>query len=195
LRIRDAWAHGLSDDLLLTQAVRAAGLQIHFVAACLVPTVEPCSWRQLLEWTNRQVAIGRVYIPHSWGASVVIHFLSLTWGGLAMFAIAKGEWLASGLLLSYWLIHGLSSVTVCRAALQRLAAHGLPMAQRAWVQALWGPAVTALALVNIAVSLMSRTITWRGISYTMLSSQHIIVHRQPSITATVLTGVVGRDRS
>ena len=67
LRIRDAWSRGLSDDLLLTQAVRGAGLKIPFVAACLVPTFEPCTWRQLLEWTNRQTTIARVYMPYSLG--------------------------------------------------------------------------------------------------------------------------------
>jgi ceramide glucosyltransferase len=179
LRIRDAWSHGLSDDLLLTQVVRAAGLNIPFVPACMVPTVEPCTWRQLLEWTNRQVTIGRVYVPRSWGASLLLHLTSLTLTGLGLCAAATGQWFASGLLLSYWVINGIGSSIVCRAALQRLSAHGFPVAQRTWAQALWAPAVTALVLVNIAVSLATRTITWRGISYTMVSSQHVVVHREP----------------
>lgn len=183
LRIRDAWSHGLSDDLLLTQAVRAAGLNIPFVAACLVPTVEPCTWRQLIEWTNRQVTIGRVHVPHSWGASLLLHLSSLMLGGLGLGIIAAGEWFAGGLLLSYWAINGLGSFVVCRAALQCLSAHGFTVAQRAWRQALWAPAVTALALGNIVVSLTTRTITWRGISYTMVSSQHVVVHHGPRLQA------------
>jgi cellulose synthase/poly-beta-1,6-N-acetylglucosamine synthase-like glycosyltransferase len=184
LRIRDAWSRGLSDDLLLTQAVRAAGLDISFVPACLVPTVEPCTWRQLLEWTNRQVIIGRVYVPRSWGASLLLHLTSLTLGGLGLVAVASHHWFASGLLLSYWLINGLGSSVVCHAALQRLSAHGFTVAQRAWPQALWTPVVTALALVNVAVSLTTRTITWRGISYTMRSAQHVVVHREPRVSAS-----------
>ncbi|MGH8070199.1 MAG: glycosyltransferase [Candidatus Entotheonellia bacterium] len=183
LRIRDAWSRGLSDDLLLTQAVRDAGLKIPFVAACLVPTVEPCTWRQLIEWTNRQVTIGRVYVPHSWGASLLIHLISLTLGALGIVAIATGQWLAGGLLLSYWVINGRGNLAVCRAALQRLSAHGCTSAQHAWAQALWAPAVMVLALVNIAVSLTTRRITWRGIAYTMRSSQHVIVHRKPPVPA------------
>jgi ceramide glucosyltransferase len=181
LRIREAWSHGLSDDLLLTQAVRTAGLTIPFVAACLVPTIEPCTWRQLIEWTNRQVTIGRVHVPASWGASLLLHLTSLMLGGLGVGAITTGEWFASGLLLSYWVINGLSSFAICRAALQRLSAHGFTVTQRAWGQALWAPAVTALALANIVASLTTRTITWRGISYTMLSPQHVIVHHGPRV--------------
>jgi ceramide glucosyltransferase len=181
LCIRDAWSRGLSDDLLLTQAVRAAGLTIAFVAACLVPTVEPCTWRQLMEWTNRQTTIVRVYGPQAWGAGLLVHLTSFILSVLGVCAVARAQWFAAGLLLSFWMINGVGSWAVCRAALQRLSAHGFSLAQRAWTQALWAPAVTVLALVNLAMSLTTRTITWRGICYTMLSSEHVIVHHTPPI--------------
>jgi ceramide glucosyltransferase len=183
LRIRDAWSRGLSDDLLLTQAVRGAGLKIPFVAACLVPTFEPCTWRQLLEWTNRQTCIARVHVPYSLALAFLFHFISLTFGLLGVVALATAQWVAGGLLLSSWAIAGLGSVAVCRGVRRRLATHGFTIAQHAWAQALWTPAVTALVLVNIAVSWTTRTITWRGISYTMLSPQHVVVHRGPRVPA------------
>jgi len=177
LRIPEAWARGLSDDLLLTRAVRAAGLRIALVADALVPTFEPCTWRQLVEWTNRQVTIGRIYVPHSWTVSMLVHLTSLTLGVLGLTAIAGGAWLASALLLSYWGVNGVGSLAVCRAALRCLSARGYAVHQRVWLQALWGPAVTALALVNMVASLATRTIAWRGISYTMRSPQDVVVHR------------------
>jgi cellulose synthase/poly-beta-1,6-N-acetylglucosamine synthase-like glycosyltransferase len=181
LGIRNAWSRGLSDDLLLTQGVRAAGLSIVFVAACLVPTIEPCTWRQLIEWTNRQTTIVRVYGLPAWVAGLLVHLISFILGVLGICAVAFGQWLAAGMLLSYWVINALGSLMVCRAALQRLLAHGFSIAQRAWVQALWTPGVTVLALVNLAMSLTTRTITWRGVSYTMLAPQQVIVHRTPHL--------------
>jgi ceramide glucosyltransferase len=181
LHIRAAWSRGLSDDLLLTQRVRAAGLTIAFVADCLVPTVEPCTWRQLMEWTNRQTTIVRVYGPYTWRAGLLVHLASGILGLLGLYAVARSQWLAASLLLSFWLVNGLGSWAVCRAALQCLTAHGFNIAQRAWAQALWSPAVTVLALVNFARSLSTRTITWRGISYTMLSPEHVIVHHKPHL--------------
>ena len=183
LRVPELWGRGLSDDLLLTRALRAAGLPIRFVADALVPTIEPCSWRQLREWTTRQVTIGRIYVPHAWAASLLIHLTGVTLGTLVCIAAATGQWLASALLLSYWLFNGLGSLEVCRAALQRLAAHGFGTTQSAWAQALWAPAVTLLALLNLAISLTRRTITWRGISYTMRSPYDVIVHRDPRLPA------------
>jgi ceramide glucosyltransferase len=182
LQIRDAWSRGLSDDLLLTQAVRAAGLKIPFVPACLVPTFEPCTWRQLLEWTNRQASIARVHVPQSLGMCLLIHLISIMLGVLGIVAVASGQWVASGLLLSSWVINGLGSLAVCRAALHRLSAYGFTIVQHAWAHALWAPALTVLVLVNMTVSWTTRTITWRGIAYTMLSPQHVIVHRQRRAT-------------
>jgi len=177
LGIGEMWSRGLSDDLLLTRAVRRAGLGVSFVAAGLVPTCEPCTWPQLLDWTNRQVTIGRIYVPHSWGVSLLVHLSTIALGLLVLLALTTGQWLAGGLLVSHGLLHGLGSLVVCRAAMRRLAMSGFAVQQRAWAQALWGPAVTLLALVNIVVSLTRRTITWRGITYTMLSPQHTVVHR------------------
>jgi ceramide glucosyltransferase len=177
LGIDDMWARGLSDDLLLTRAVRMAGLRIAFVAAALVPTGDPCTWSQLLEWTNRQVTIGRVYVPYSWGISLLVHLTNSILGLLGLLALATGQWLAGGFLLSSWLLHGLGSLMVCRAAMRRLAMSGFVVQQSAWAQVLWGPVVTLLVLVNIIVSLTRRTITWRGITYTMLSPQQTVVQR------------------
>lgn len=181
LRIRDAWSRGLSDDLLLTRAVRGAGLKIPFVAACLVPTFEPCTYRQLLEWTNRQTCIARVHMPYSLVLAFLIHLISLTLVLLGVVALATEQWVTGGLLLSYWVITGLGSLAVCRGARQRLSAHGFTVAQHAWAQALWTPAVTLLALINISVAFTTRTITWRGISYTMRSPQHVVVHTEPRV--------------
>jgi ceramide glucosyltransferase len=177
LGIGEMWSRGLSDDLLLTRAVRAAGLRIAFVAAGLVPTYEPCTWRQLLEWTNRQVTIGRIYAPRSWGISLLVHLTKILLGLLVLLALTTGQWLAGGFLMSYCLLNGLGSMVVCRAAVRCLAMSGFAVQQSPWVQALWGPMVTLLVLVNMAVSLTRRTITWRGLTYTMLSPQHTVVHR------------------
>lgn len=175
LRMREAWSQGVSDDWLLTQAVRAAGLVIRFVPACLVPTREPCTWRALAEWTTRQVTITRVYGPRTWRAVWLRQGAYLVLGLLGMAALISGRWVAAGLSLTHWLCSGLSSMAVCRAALQRLARQGRASAQRAWPQALWTPAVTLLTLINIAVSRMTRTIRWRGISYTLRSPRQVVV--------------------
>jgi hypothetical protein len=184
LDIGAAWSRGLSDDLLLTRAVRAADLGIAFVAAGLVPTYEPCTWSQLLEWTNRQATIARVYMPPSWGISLLVHFSTIGLGLLLLLALSTGHWLTGGLLMSQGLLNGLGSMVVCRAALHRLSLSGYTVRQSAWAQALWGPAVTSLASFNIVASLTRRTITWRGTTYSMLSPQHTVVRHRRGVVAS-----------
>jgi hypothetical protein len=183
LWIRDAWSRGLSDDLLLTRAVRRAGLKLPFVAACLVPTFEPCTWSQLWEWTNRQTCIARVHVPFALGLSFVIQLIGLGFGLFGGVALASGRWGAAGLLLSYWVLSALGGLAIARAARQRLVAQGFAVAPHAWTHALWNPVVTALVLTNIVVSWTTRTITWRGIVYTMLSPQHVVIHPGPHAPA------------
>jgi cellulose synthase/poly-beta-1,6-N-acetylglucosamine synthase-like glycosyltransferase len=184
LDIGAAWSRGLSDDLLLTRAVRAADLRIAFVAAGLVPTYEPCTWSQLLEWTNRQATIARVYMPPSWGISLLVHFSTIGLGLLLLLALSTGHWLTGGLLMSQGLLNGLGSMVVCRAALHRLSLSGYTVRQSVWAQALWGPAVTSLASFNIVAALTRRTITWRGITYSMLSPQHTVVRHRRGVVAS-----------
>jgi Glycosyltransferase like family 2 len=196
LQIRDAWSRGLSDDLLLTQAVRRAGLKLPFVAACLVPTFETCTWSQLWEWTNRQTCIARVHVPFALGLSFLVQLISLGFGLLGAVALATAQWGAAGLLLSYWVLTALGSLAIARAARQRLVAQGFPLAPRAWTHALWSPAVTALILTNIVVSWTTRTITWRGIAYTMFSPQHVVIHpgpRAPASLSQACSGGIAHD--
>lgn len=177
LRIGEAWSQGLSDDWILTQVLRSVGLPIRFVPDCLVPTREPCTWRGLAEWTTRQGIITRVYAPETWRVALLLHSAYLALALLGLMALLTGRWMAGGALLSHWVFSGLGSAAVCRAAVHRLGIQGFAIAQRTWPQALWGPAVTALIVVNLAISGVARTIRWRGISYTMLAPGHVLVQR------------------
>jgi cellulose synthase/poly-beta-1,6-N-acetylglucosamine synthase-like glycosyltransferase len=65
LRIQERWRGTVSDDFLMTRVLQEAKLPIHFVPACLVASLDDCSFKELLEFTNRQLKITRVYAPHS----------------------------------------------------------------------------------------------------------------------------------
>ena len=55
------WGTALSDDMVVTQAVKGAGLRVAYVPAATVLTEEPCDWRGMLEWTTRQTVMMRAY--------------------------------------------------------------------------------------------------------------------------------------
>src|SRR5213083_2533427 len=63
LRLEDRWREVLSDDLVLTQAVREEGLKIAYVPAALVPTFEGADRSSCIEWCFRQMTMATLYLP------------------------------------------------------------------------------------------------------------------------------------
>src|SRR5256714_1441547 len=63
LRLEDRWRGVLSDDLVLSQAVRDAGLKIAYMPAALVPTFEGATRPTCLEWCLRQMMMATLYLP------------------------------------------------------------------------------------------------------------------------------------
>src|SRR5437773_1685922 len=63
LRLEDRWREVLSDDLVLSQAVRDAGLKIAYAPAALVPTFEGATRAICLEWCVRQMMMATLYLP------------------------------------------------------------------------------------------------------------------------------------
>src|SRR5262249_6631219 len=55
IKVREYWRGTVSDDFALTGAVKAAGLFVKFVPACLVPSFGDCSLKELFEFTTRQI--------------------------------------------------------------------------------------------------------------------------------------------
>ena len=72
-RVLEAWEGAVSDDFALTHALEAAGKPIVFCAECMAATLHPWTGASLLEFTNRQILITRVYAPKRWGMGMAAH--------------------------------------------------------------------------------------------------------------------------
>jgi cellulose synthase/poly-beta-1,6-N-acetylglucosamine synthase-like glycosyltransferase len=181
LKVVEHWRGTVSDDFTITRVLKEATLPIHFTPNCLIPSVGDCDWRELIEFTTRQIKITRVYAPHLWLPLLLgsILFAIAFFGGLALllrqyllgqpfvptlvfvlviFALgaAKGivRWRAVGVPLASY-----------RSALRRdLAAHNF----------LW-PFASLLYLYNAIVAGLSRRITWRGITYNLRSPNEAVI--------------------
>jgi hypothetical protein len=161
----------------LTNAIRAAGLRIEFVPECLVPSATRFSWRQFEEFTNRQMIITRVYSPKLWAQALIGHGLYCTTLTLGLFL-----WLSTVIagfpgfqILLLTLLT--TAVGAVRGVLRLTAVTELMPDQRddlirfAWTWTLLAPIVPLAFLYNTLVAAFRRTITWRGISYQLVSPQ------------------------
>ncbi|MGD9644671.1 MAG: glycosyltransferase [Pirellulales bacterium] len=168
-----AWQGTLSDDLVASRTLRAAGAPIEFEPKCIVATPLDISWSRLVEFARRQYTIGRCYSPLLWWGTLASGALAsatlLANLGLACYGLAIGAawaWLPVGVLSVLW------SVGAYRAYLRQdlalACAHEVPattLARLRRFEYLWSPLVGCLNWMLLASTIVNRTITWRGNTY------------------------------
>jgi ceramide glucosyltransferase len=165
LRVEEYWLGALSDDYRISEAVRAAGLEIAFAPGATVACEDHTERSAFLKWMTRQLVITKACQPKLWAAGFVSHFLYC--GAMAAGAalLAAGSGLAA-LLLAVQLLLGMWKGRL-RAT---LAAAALPpyhdwFRRHGWVHA-WGtPLATWIWLYGFLASAVTNTIVWRGYRY------------------------------
>ncbi|HXL80105.1 MAG TPA: glycosyltransferase [Pyrinomonadaceae bacterium] len=181
LRITERWRGTVSDDFTLTRALHEAQLPVHFVPACLVPALDSCTLRELLEFTNRQLKITRVYAPHLWKPVLIgsLLFCVVFFGG-AIVVVARALQHSSIaipllLLLIIYLLGTLKAHIRLKAIVLLLPRYKREL-RRGWIfhLVLW-PFTSALYLWNALVAAASRRIKWRGITYELKSATEAVI--------------------
>jgi ceramide glucosyltransferase len=175
-KVKDHWAGAVSDDWGITSALRAAGRPIQFLPECLVPTIHDTNAKDLLNFTNRQITITRVYAPKVWAAGAFSHFLYCATIILGLSQIIQlisiGQlWLSTALVLILIMLLAAVKATVRWIAVtDLLTAYKQKLQSFAWAWTLLAPIVPFLYAVNFTVSAFSRRIKWRGIRYDLKSA-------------------------
>jgi cellulose synthase/poly-beta-1,6-N-acetylglucosamine synthase-like glycosyltransferase len=186
LQVTAAWQGTVSDDFTLTRILQQAKLPIHFVPACLVASLGDCSASELLEFSNRQLRITRVYATHLWKPVLIgsLLFCAIFFGGFIL-VIARAilrlsyAWSLLAVLLVYLLGASkayirLKAVAIPLGNYEKQLSRSLP-----WHLLLW-PLASALYLCNALAAGFSRRIKWRGITYELKSAtEAVIISREP----------------
>jgi cellulose synthase/poly-beta-1,6-N-acetylglucosamine synthase-like glycosyltransferase len=172
LNVVEQWRGALSDDFMLTRALHAAKLPVYFTPNCLTASHEDCGWRELFEFTTRQIKITRVYAPHLWAIVLVSNLLfTLTFfGGWAL--VAAGQLFAALPLLALYALGSLKALwrwQAVKLAMDDEAARGL------WAHLLLWPFTSAIYAANALAAAFSRRIVWRGIAYELKSPAQTVV--------------------
>lgn len=184
LRIADSWQNTLSDDLTLSVAVRDAGLKIEFVPECLVCSHEDCTLSEMLEWTNRQTIISKVYHPKLWRRIALAYGtgnLILGLGVILLIGFIFGAitdkmiLMAAILMLSMIPLQMINGLFLLPAVKEMLPEHSERLQKLIWIYCLLAPLASFLALFNTIYSLFTNRITWRGVTYEMRSPAETIV--------------------
>src|SRR5437870_6243186 len=179
LRLEDRWREVLSDDLVLSQAVRDAGLKIAYAPAALVPTFEGATRAICLEWCVRQMMMATLYLPivRRYAAASFAVFDGSLILGLASLSIASAlgpSYLVPAILFLAPLLVAVVKAFVRRRALFSAA----PSVATAWKVPPWRVAFAALAVPWVMAWGLVRTrrptsVRWRGHVYDVRDPQRI----------------------
>ncbi len=174
LRIRERWPAWISDDLVVTRAVKEeARLRVAFLPRALCVTEEPCDRRQCVEWTTRQAGMVYAYYPQItsfalgvW--SVFCGIIALGIVGLILAVLAAPEYIVgAGLMLLDVPITALKAEWRRGTLATLVPEWGQVLGSSVGSYLLASLAVPWLMLVNLAKVRRLRSITWRGRDYPM----------------------------
>jgi ceramide glucosyltransferase len=177
----DYWRGTVSDDFALTRALHDRDLPIKFVPHCLTASFEDCTFGELIEFTTRQLKITRAYAAHLWRGVLVgsALFVLVFFGGIALVMTRGLLGLSFAtplvLLLIIFALGALKSNLRRQAVSQvitdpRISSFGTILAHLT----LW-PLGSVLYLYNALAAAVSRTITWRGITYELKSQTETVI--------------------
>jgi len=177
VRVFDEWHHSVSDDYSMTRALERAGRSIIFVPECLTPTYVDVDFRGLLEFTNRQILITKVYSKKNWASGGAMHLLycgTLLLGLEVTLSNVLGTLPAFHLVMLTFLPMLLAAIRGglrVAGATEVLPALRAQIVGQARMYIVLGVFIPYLFLLNFAASLFTRKIRWRGVTYELISPQ------------------------
>jgi ceramide glucosyltransferase len=181
--VLDEWRTSVSDDYSLTRSLERTGRPIFFIPECLTVSFVETDFSGLLEFTNRQILITRVYAQKIWAAAAATHLLYCVTVVLGLALTIReliNERAALHIAALTFFIFLLSAI---RASLRVVAVTEIlpgsraQMMNHAWVNIALSAAIPFLYLVNFAHSLLTRKIRWRNIRYELVSANQTRIIR------------------
>jgi ceramide glucosyltransferase len=175
--VLEHWQHSVSDDYAMTNALQRHNLPIVFLPECLTASYVETDFGGLMEFTNRQILITRVYSAKMWMIAGLTHLLFCLTMLLGILVTLKSLFTGHPALqfaaltflpLLLAAIRGAIRVTAAQDALEPIKSQ---IQNQSWVHLVLGTAIPFLYAVNFIASLATRTIRWRGIRYELVSPQ------------------------
>jgi len=181
--VLNEWKNSVSDDYSLTRALERNNRPIVFVPECLMLSYVETDFRGLLEFTNRQILITRVYANRVWAPAAATHLLYCLTLVLGVILVSS-EFLEQRpafhvMMLTFLpvLLSSLRSATRLIGVTEALPAGRSQIMAQAWIYILLAVIIPFLYVVNFGNSLITRKIRWRGMAYELISPEQTRIAR------------------
>ena len=180
--VAEKWDKSADDDLALTTAVKDQGLSVNFVPQCLVASSGDASIGEIIEWTNRQLILTKVYYPQLWARAIVRATVMAVWLVAMMAAFVSFCFNGEQANLTA-LLCGLSIVPVeifflviARGLWQRVLSDRKDYLRESLLSSCAAIPLAHLVLPWMTLfSILTNRISWRGVSYELRSPSETLV--------------------
>ena len=175
--VLDEWKNSVSDDYSLTRALERTNRSINFIPECLTLSYVETDFTGLLEFTNRQILITRVYADKVWAPAAVTHLLyclTLLFGAVLILSDLFEQRPAFHIVMLTFLPVLLSAI---RSSIRLIGVTEAVPASRSqimgqsWIYILLTVFIPFLYLANFVNSLTTRKIRWRGMAYELIGPE------------------------
>ena len=180
----DVWQYSFSDDYSLTTMLERSGRPIVFLPECLTTSYVETTFPSLLEFTNRQMLITRVYRTQLWAIAFATHFLYcftlllglVQWVNLVR--ESRPAFQVASLVALILLLPAIRGAIRVIGVTEALSAFRSQIMGQSWIYIVLTIAVPFLYLWNFFASLFGRRLRWRGIQYELISPEQTRVLTQ-----------------
>jgi ceramide glucosyltransferase len=175
--VLDEWANSVSDDYSLTRALERNNRSIVFIPECITLSYAETDFSGLLEFTNRQILITRIYADKTWLPAAVTHLLyclTLAFGAVLILSDFFEQRPSFHIIMLTFLPVLLSAI---RSSLRLIGVtEAVPGGRsliigQAWIYILLTIFTPFVYVVNFVNSLVTRKIRWRGMAYELIGPE------------------------
>ena len=175
--VLEEWRNSVSDDYSMTRALANVGRSIAFLPECLTPSFVETDFPGLLEFTNRQILITKVYARNMWLPALAVHALYCVTFSLGLLLILRNLFASrpffdlAALAFLPLLLAAIRGALRVAAVTELLPASRAQITRDSWIYVVLNEGLPFLYLLNFANSLLTRKVSWRGVSYELISPQ------------------------
>lgn len=164
LKIKEKWKDALSDDLVLTLAVKKAGYHIELQPKCILESPPETDIRRFIHWGTRQYTWVRWYYPLFWLCSFFGFIGVQVLIGMGILLLLLGYYLSGVLLcgiLLFEIVYGWLGITI----LPKMMIYPEDRYHSKLTYGLLMPIVFLLLAQNVLASALTHEVYWTGRSY------------------------------
>ncbi|MBV9216420.1 MAG: glycosyltransferase family 2 protein [Acidobacteria bacterium] len=181
IEMRDKWLGTLSDDLAMTRVLNENKLPVIFVPQALAASVENGTFRELLEFTTRQIKIVRVYATKLWALTFIgsgLFCITMIWAFLILLLSRQNTFLVLSAIVT---LLSVSALSIGKAWLRLMAVRLVlteyeeELRRQFFTQNTLWLVAPLIYFYNCAAALTSRRLTWRGITYELKSPTETVI--------------------